>query len=216
MMHERRGFFRWMLGGTAGLALGFPLTTAGAERATSPLDVEDAWLTALAKRKQKAFLDIRGFALDGSPFRRSLALMNVLTITYGLAPTEVGIAFGAHSGGLAHLLSPAFWTEYDVSGKVAGGLRPDDAAALRTAGPSAASVGVNGVRDLQAKGIYVLACRNTIARWSRELADAHKETPEAVQAKILANLHAGIEPVPAMVAAAVLAQSRGLGYVAME
>lgn len=214
-MPDRRRLFRWMLGGTASLALGLPRATLQADDAV-PLGAEDEWLDAIASRKQKAILDVRGFAIDGAPFRRALALVNVFTTTYAVAPADVGIAFGAHSSALGYLLSPAFWTEYDVAGKVAHSLRPDDAAALRKSGAAAASIGADGVRDLRAKGIRVLACRNTMARWSRDLAAVSKETPEAVLQKINANFHPGVEPVPAMIAAVVLAQARGVAYVAVE
>jgi hypothetical protein len=36
-----------------------------------------------------------------------------------------------------------------------------------------------------------------------------------VNAKLIAGLHPGVEPVPAMIAAAVLAQGRQLSYVAI-
>jgi intracellular sulfur oxidation DsrE/DsrF family protein len=70
-----------------------------------------------------------------------------------------------------------------------------------------------GVAELRSFGVRVLACRNTIARWSRELAAISGETPEGVQTKLLKGLSPGVEPVPAMIAAAVLAQSRNAAYV---
>jgi hypothetical protein len=68
---------------------------------------------------------------------------------------------------------------------------------------------------MRAIGVHVLACRNTIARWSRDVAPKSGETAEAVQAKTLKGLSPGVEPVPAMIAAAVLAQARNLSYVAI-
>jgi hypothetical protein len=63
--------------------------------------------------------------------------------------------------------------------------------------------------------VHVLACRNTMARWSRDLAARSGETAEGVQARMLKGLSAGVEPVPAMVAAAVLAQARNISYIAI-
>ncbi|MEQ1690343.1 MAG: hypothetical protein ABMA00_03610 [Gemmatimonas sp.] len=202
-----------MLGTTAGLAVGWPFRNAHADDGSAQLAPDDAWLLDLSKRKQRAFLDIGGFSRDGTPFRRANALMTMFTTTYGMAQNDVGIAFGAHSGALAYLLSQDFWTEYDLAGKVAGSLRVDDAAALRKAGPSAASIGADGVRELRAKGMRVLACRNTMARWSRDLAEARNLAPDVVLQRLNASLHEGVEPVPAMVGAAVLAQARGMAYV---
>ncbi len=50
---------------------------------------------------------------------------------------------------------------------------------------------------------------------AREFAARTGEAPEAVNSKLLAGLHEGVEPVPAMVAAAVLAQALHLSYVAI-
>ena len=72
------------------------------------------------------------------------------------------------------------------------------------------AAGVAGMRDI---GVRVLACRNTMARWSRELAGKSGETADAVQAKMLKGLSPGVEPVPAMIAAAVLAQARNAAYI---
>ena len=81
--------------------------------------------------------------------------------------------------------------------------------AYRTMGTQVAA----GVAELRGMGVHVLACRNTIGRWSRELSAKSGETADAVQAKILKGLSPGVEPVPAMIAAAVLAQARNVAYV---
>lgn len=74
---------------------------------------------------------------------------------------------------------------------------------------------VAGVPEMKANGVRVPPCRNTIAKWSRDPSAASGETPEAVQVKILKGLSSGVEPVPAMIVAAVLAQARSHSYVAI-
>ncbi len=92
---------------------------------------------------------------------------------------------------------------------------PEEAESIRTEPDKWAATGGAGVRDMLGKGMRVLACRNSIMHAARVFAAKSGETPEAVNAKFLAGLHSGVEPVPAMVAAAVLAQARQLSYVAI-
>ncbi|MBP6775587.1 MAG: hypothetical protein KA154_21565 [Gemmatimonadaceae bacterium] len=210
-MAERRQMFRWLLGGSAGIALGMPVFRANA----MPSIAADAWLDDLAPRKQKAFLDIPTFFVDGTPFRRANALLTAFTTSYGMAGSDVGIAFGAHGGALAYLMSADGWKEFGLLDRVANGLRPEDAVKLRAMGAAASAIGVDGVKDIRAKGMRVLACRNTMGRWSRDIAAARQVSAESVLKQLEQALHPGVEPVPAMISAAVLAQSRGLAYVSI-
>ncbi len=209
-MMERRSLLGWMFAGSAGLALspGRVLAHAGAD--------DEPWLKAVAGCKYRAFLDIRSFMLGGYAFRKAATLRNTLTGSFGAKAGDVGIAFGAGSNGLAHVLGPDLWEEYRVGEKVGAEMRPVELAALRAGSQREfGSQMADGVREMRANGVRVLACRNTIGKWSRDLAAQSGETPDAVQVKILRGLCEGVEPVPAMVAAAVLAQSRGLSYVAI-
>ena len=206
-MLERRRMLGWLLAGSAGAAVTPEVLSAGARRTDEP------WLADIAGRTHRAFLDIRSFMLDGSAFRKPGNLRTALMGSYGAAPGDIGIAFGAGSNGLAHVLGPDLWEEYRIGEKLAPA-HPDQTTALmahRSVGTQMAA----GVAEMRNIGVHVLACRNTIGRWSRELAAKSGETPEAVQAKILKGLSPGVEPVPAMVAAAVLAQARNVAYVAI-
>lgn len=220
-MSDRRGWIQRMVQGGATLLLGSALPSMAqaaeaAEDASRGAMAEDAWLTALAGRKQRTFLDIRGFELGGAPFRRSQAMLTALTDAYGYAAADVGIAFGCHGPGLGFVLDDAFWREYNVADYVAKSLRPDDAAKLKADVGAATTMCATGVKAVQDKGMHVLACRNTIARWSRDLAAPKGENADAVRDKLIAHLLPKVEPVPAMIAAASLAQTRGFGYVAIE
>lgn len=204
-MVERRRMLGWLLAGSAGAAMTPAALSASIRREDEP------WLADLSGRAHRAFLDIRSFMLDGSAFRKPAALRSALMASYGAAAADIGIAFGAGSNGLAHVLGPDFWEEYRIGDKLAPA-HPDQAVALRDhrAVGSQMAAGVAGMRDI---GVRVLACRNTMARWSRELAEKSGETADAVQAKMLKGLSPGVEPVPAMIAAAVLAQARNAAYI---
>ncbi len=210
-MIERRNLLRWALAGSAGLAL--PLAALRGEGSPGAPGDGEAWLDAIAKKKFRAFLDIRSFHPGGQPYAKVTNLMAALTRSHGADASEVGIAFGASGDGLAHVIGPDFWEEYQVGSYIAPNGRADDAAAVRANPRKWGDLAGEGVRQLRSSDVRVLACRNTIARWSRDLSAKSGETPAAVVAKIEKGLHAGVEPVPAMIAAAVLAQLRDVPYV---
>lgn len=210
-MLERRSMLGLTIAGLAGL--GFP-GGLGAESRNGP--AADTWLEAIASRKHRAFLDIRSFDPSGTPFRKATNLLTALTEAHGAVEREVGIAFGAGSSSIAHVLGPKVWAEYGVGAKVASYARsPAEAESLRTEPAKWSALGATGVATMRDHGMRVLACRNSIHRWATEFAAETGESADAVNAKLIAGLHAGVEPVPAMIAAAVLAQSRQLSYVAI-
>lgn len=207
-MIPRRSLLGWLLTGTAGLAV-VPSRLHSREA--------DDWLDAIAGKPHRAFLDIRGFNPDGTPFRKAANLHRALTEAHGARPDEVGIAFGAGSSSIAYVLAADIWDEYRVGAKVAGTARHgDEAASLRDEPRKWAAAHGAEIRGMLDTGMRVLACRNSLWRWARDFAAVTGEAPERVNEKLIAGLHAGVEPVPAMIAAAVRAQERGLAYVAIE
>jgi hypothetical protein len=208
-MIDRRQLLGLAVAGSAGLALPRELA------ATPPPRVDD-WLDALARRPHKAFLDIRAYATDSAPFHKVTNLRAALTQAYAIRAEDIGIAFGGSGSSIAYLLGVDIWTEYRVGAKVAGSARtPAEAESLRSEPARWVTSHLEEVKRMLADGTRVLACRNSIGRWAREFAATSGEAAETVNAKLIAGLHPGVEPVPAMVAAAVLAQGRGLSYVAI-
>jgi hypothetical protein len=208
----RRRFLRWTLGGAAGAMLTGPVRAFRA----APEAAGDPWLDAIAGRKHKAFLDVGYFGVDGAPFRRTRALMATLKERYGAADTSIGVAFGAHSSGLGYMMTPAAWTELGLVELVAGlNLRTADVQVLRSGAKNWGSVGADAVAELRERGVRFLACGQTIEKWAERIASSRGGSAPDVAAKIRAGLHAGVEQVPAMIAAAVVAQGRGVGYVAV-
>lgn len=209
-MIPRRNLLGWLLAGTAGLAIRPDRLDA------APRGVEEDWLEALAPKAHHAFLDIRSFDPSGTPFRKAHNLHRALTEAHGARPEEVGIAFGAGSSSIAFVLGPAIWREYKVGVKVGGTARnAEEAASLRDEPEAWTARHLEEIQGMRAKGMRVLGCRNSIWRWARDFAAVTGEVPEKVNEKLLAGLQPGVEPVPAMIAAAVRAQERGLGYVAI-
>jgi hypothetical protein len=218
MTTDRRRFLRTTIGGVAGLAAA-DASVLGA--ATSSAD--DPWLAAIAGKKHRAFMDVMHFFPDGTPFRRAKNLLNVLHESYGAAEQDIGLAMGMHGRGLAHLLSPAVWIDLGLAEWLAPQLNGAEQAAFKTnlakwegrEFPASALEGRDSVQELRGRGVRFLACRETIGRWAQRKATQSGETAGAVAERIVKGLHEGVEPVPAMVAAAVLAQGRGVGYVAL-
>ncbi len=207
-MLNRRRLLGLAAMGSAGLTLPRGLDATGAP--------DDAWLEALAGKRHKVFLDIRSFAPDGSPFRKVANLRTALTGPHGIAEADIGIAFGGSGGSVAYLLGESIWRTYPVGAAVASAASsPAEATSLREDPVRWTANFLGEVTRMVSTGTRVLACRNSIMRWAREFAGASGESVDSVNAKLIAGLHPGVEPVPAMVAAAVLAQGRGLGYVAI-
>jgi len=206
----RRRFLRWTLGGAAGAMLTGPARALGAE----PEQSGDPWLDAIASRKHRAFLHVGYFEPDGGAFRRARGLLATLRDSYGAEDKDIGVAFGAHGSGLGYLLTPAAWDELGLVELIAGtNLRTADAQALRSATKNWGSLGAENVAELRQRGVWFLACGQTIGRWAEKLAATRGGSASAIAVTLRAALHAGVETVPAMIAAAVVAQGRGVGYV---
>ena len=215
MSSNRRSFMRWSLGGILGTALG---TLASPRRvgAQAPAQVPtgEAWLTALAQKPRRAFLDIGAFSADLGHIRRAGALLNAFRDAYKVPERDCGVAFGCHGTGLAYMVAPAAWESLGLVDMIAGS-RPSEASALRAATANwGITIGAR-ITELQGRGMKFLACRNTIARWAASIGERRGVPAHQVNDQIVAGLQAGVEPVPAMIASAVIAQEHGFSYVTL-
>lgn len=210
-MTGRRSFVWKTLGGAAGAML-----LGGTQDAQAAQTPAEPWLDELAAKKHKTFLDVGIFATDVSAFRRTRALLTALKDGYGASERDIGVAFGAHGSGLGYVLSPAAWSSLGLVDIIGGAnLRAAEGAALRRATRNWGEVCAENVASLRHMGVRFLACRNTIGRWAERIATQRKTSVASVTEEILRGLHPGVEPVPAMIAAAVLAQERRVAYVAI-
>jgi intracellular sulfur oxidation DsrE/DsrF family protein len=204
---------RWTLGGAIGALVSGSVRELGAAPAAG-----DAWLDAIAAKKHKVFLDVGLFATDAAPFRRTKALLRILQENYGASDREIGVAFGAHGSGLGFMLRPAAWDKFGLIEHIAGSnLRAAEVHNLRNATRNWGTLGADNVAELQQRGVKFLACQQTIGRWAEKFAGQRGGMAAGDMVKeIIGSLHAGVEPVPAMIASAVLAQERKLSYVAIS
>jgi len=218
MTDDRRTFIRRAFGSAAALAIA---DSATLNAATNSAD--EPWLRAYAGKKHKAIIDVMEFFPDGTPFRRAKNLLNVLHESYGSAEGDIAIAVGMHGRGLAHAVSATVWADLGIADWLMPQLSTAAASALK------ASIGSgneplmskvpgesrDSIQELRARRVHFLACRETINRWAQRKATQSGETVEAVTARIVKGLHEGVEPVPAMIAASVIAQEVGAQYVAV-
>jgi intracellular sulfur oxidation DsrE/DsrF family protein len=215
MTSDRRNFMRWSFGGIIGAALGTSASARGLDaQAPGQSPTVEAWLTALEHKKRRAFLDIGAFNADLGQFRRAGALLNAFRDAYKVPEPECGVAFGCHGTALAYMMAPAAWDSLGLVEMIAGS-RPSEAAALRAATTNWGTTIGARITELQQRGMRFLACRNTIARWATSIGERRGVPAQQVNDQIVAGLHAGVEPVPAMIATAVIAQERGFGYVTL-
>lgn len=213
MTSGRRKFLRWTIGGVAGLAAAdavrldaAPVHFAGAD---------EAWLAYLAGKPHKTIMDVMHFFPDGTPYRRGKNLLNVLRDSYQAAEGDIGLAIGMHGRGLAHALSQAAWEDFGLVEWLMPQLNSAEQATLKTSGSSVATAAAASVTELRKRGVRFLACRNTISSWAQRISTAKGESVAASTERIMKGLHEGVEPVPAMVAAVIVAQERGVKYIAL-
>ena len=206
MSENRRSFLKASLAGAAAAALD---PSSAAAQGTQQIRAD--WLDRLAAAPHKTFLDVPHFHADELPFRRVNNLMDALQTGYGVPAAEIAIAVGFHGTGLAFVLSPDCWEQARlVDWLVQDGLKPADAA------KGAAVLATRAqqlVREAQARGAQPLACGQTISRLAVRLAPGSARTTSEWDAFLRASLPAGVPVVPAMVAAAVLAQERRAAYI---
>lgn len=175
----------------------------------------DAWLNAIASRKRKVFFDVMEFFPDGTPFRRAGTLLRVMNESHHVPEGDMGVAIGMHSRGLAHLIAASAWDDLGLTEWLGPQLNTLSAAALVNGPRGFAVANAKSVAELRARGVRVLACRETIGRWAERIAILRTEPLAAAKERIVRALHDGVEPVPAMIAAAVLCQEAGAAYVAV-
>lgn len=207
-MNRRRAFLFASAGGAVGIMAGSARTLAAAGAGTSA----HLWLEFVAARQHRAFLDVGRFAADLAPFRRAENLMASLRESESAASADIGIAFGAHSTALGYLLTQRAWDEFSLVEWLTAQLDERERDAFRARADWGAESAAR-IEQLRAAGIRILACRQTMRRWAKTLATRAGVDERDVATRLAESLHAGVEPVPAMIAAAVLAQERRLAYV---
>jgi hypothetical protein len=221
MTSDRRDFLLRALAGAAGLAV-----TDASALGAAPLRAADdeAWLKAYEGKKHKVLMDVMEFFPDETPFRRAKTLLRVMRESYGAHEGDVALTVGMHGRGLAHLVATSVWTDLGLTAWLAPQLNSAAGAGMKAMEVSDGTFGTisnyalmnrDSVKELRDLGVHFVACRETIARWAQRKATQSGESVEIVTARIIHGLHDGVETVPAMIAASVLAQEAGARYVAV-
>ena len=116
---------------------------------------------------------------------------------------------GFHGNALAYALDDALWRDlklaerFSVPGEAARVTNPF----ARGAGPAPSLAGMS------ARGARLLACRNTMRRWSENYATQLGRPAAEVLMMLEQGLVPGVEAVPAMIVAAASAQEANVPYV---
>ncbi len=196
----RRGFLARLGGALA--ALGLPAAAAAAPRPVDPPG--EAWLQRLTGT-HKLILQAH-LPADGVAFGWAANYLEAQRTHYGLADRDSTVVIGFQGPALAFLLDDAMWARYDM------------AAALGVRGPGNPfrRGGAQSIAALQARGVILLACGNSLSRGAARWVKDRPVTPEVSRAwtdEARAALHPGVEVVPAMVTTLVMAQERGCRYI---
>jgi intracellular sulfur oxidation DsrE/DsrF family protein len=195
----RRGFLARLGGALA--ALGVPGVAAGAASVDPP---NEAWLRKLTGA-HKVILHAH-LPADGVAFGWAYNYLEAQRTHYGLSDRDSTVVIGFQGAALAFLLDDAMWAKYGMASAlgVTGPTNP-----YRRGGPQS-------IAALQARGVILLACGNSVARGASRWVKDAPVTPERSRAwadEARAALHPGVEVVPAMVTTLVMAQERGCRYL---
>jgi intracellular sulfur oxidation DsrE/DsrF family protein len=212
MNAPRRGFLSHVsLGVLAAVALPHSLAAA---KPPVTLGANEPWLEGLSGR-HKQFFDV-AVLNGGKPLVRAASFLDGYGQSYGLEDADLNIIFGAHGSALALVLNDATWSKYRLGDRhtVEDPSTRKPATRNLFSGLEDAADGFKpSVMSLQNRGVRFIACMQTIARLSRELATQFGEDEREVRHALLGGLLSGVIAVPAMIIAANRAQERGLTYV---
>jgi len=207
---ERRGFLGTVSAGMLILAGGSSVSEAMPVEPT----VQEPWLEGLSG-KHKQYLDVAAHG-QGAPLGRTANLLNAYVESYGLKDSDVNVVFGAHGTAIAMVLDDALWSKYTLGSHFSIADPATKSPALRNifAGVGKGQGGYTpALAELQKRGVRFIACRQAIARLSRELAARDGGDAALINKELLAGLLPGVTGVPAAIVAANRAQEAGLTYL---
>lgn len=207
----RRRFLGSLALAGAAFALPAPARAQPLPVSQGPDDWDHRWLARLTRPNMLIF-DTTAHG-NGDLFGGPNRYLDAMRDGYGMAADEVLAVMALHGTAWAAVLDDERWVRYEV-GRVAGVTDPDTRAparhnTLRTSADPARPT----LASVQARGVIVVVCNNTLRRVSRELAAAGPDrTVEAVYADLRAGILPGVTVVPAVLAALQMAQTRGCAY----
>ncbi len=206
MTIQRRNFLH-----RASLGL-IALVAAPASAKASEHAGTEPWLEGL-NGTHKQYFDVAAHG-TGAPLKRAENFLNAYGQAYDLKDDALSVVFGAHGTALSLVLSDGMWSKYQLGAYFSVEDPTTKTHAVRnifaTAGSGSFQPSVIG---LQQRGVRFIACRQSIARVSREVADKQGGDAARISRDLVAGLLPGVTPVPAAIVAVNRAQEAGLTYV---
>ena len=214
---ERRSFLQRLAAGALALAVAPTAARALAEAESGPpplAEWDEKWMDAL-KGKYRQFFDVAQPRDAGvlSPVRNFL---NAYRDVYGTKDSDVNAVVGLHGSAAAMAFMDSAWAKFRL-GQSSNFI--DEATKAPSlvnifATPSSLLPADVAVPALQARGVLVLLCNNSVLRIARGLEAGGYGKVDAMRTELLAqHLIPGVVLVPAMVLAANRLQMRGVSYV---
>lgn len=196
-------------------ALGCMPTLASASKPVALSD--DEWMSKLTK-PHRAVFDVAAHK-DGKPLVQAKNYLDAWRDAFGVPDRELNLVLGIHGDAFPMVARDELWSryqlgeQYDARDRSTG--RPADQNMFSA--PHARSRG--GLRDgqaveeLQARGVVILVCMNTISSAANKLAAARFGEYADIHAELLEKLLPGVIVVPAMVVALMRVQEIGVKYI---
>ena len=206
MAASRRGFLASLP------AVAIATHTAASGGATSGAPPEP-WLAAHAGRRHRQLFDVSVCTKAADPLRRLSNYIDVFAQDYAEPANQVGAIFGAHGEGLGYILDDAAWQKFGLSARFLTREPRTDVNPYRVQLPQSGWASDYSVTALQKKGVVFIACDRSLRRLSRDIAGATPNAAPEILAELRAHVLAGVELVPAMVAAICRAQEEHVSYI---
>ncbi|MFN0097191.1 MAG: hypothetical protein ACKVS7_00845 [Gemmatimonadaceae bacterium] len=164
---------------------------------------DERWLEAIANGEHRMLVET-GTLADVIGFRRMVNYLDAMKNDYHIPDNRLGVALGVHSTAISLALNDTLWAKYKLGER--GGLKTPSGAAptthpFRAGGPAS-------VEGLSARGVWFLACNNSLRRLSREFAGTGDPAP--IYTELVAGVLPQFQLVPAMIAAVGRAQERNV------
>jgi intracellular sulfur oxidation DsrE/DsrF family protein len=167
----------------------------------------DAWMRQLTGHHRQFF---HALAPTDTAGLMAKNFLDAYTGPYGMRAEHVNAVIGVHGPGLGIVFSDAIWQKFELGRRWNVN---DPATGQHSVRNFLATQNATSVAELQKRGVVFLVCDTALQLAGALWAPSVTQTPEATHAEFLANLLAGVIPVPAMVVAINRAQEAGFTYV---
>lgn len=217
---QRRDFLGQIVGGAFGLA------TAGyAQTAPAPKAKTDAWDLSWTDRLQtgthKQVFDAPEIA-DGTVLNHARLFYANYKEVYNATDNDLRAVLVIRHEAIPMVLGDAAWAKYPFLGKKVTKLKDPTTGEWAQRNPFlnvkesdkySLIFSDGGLDTLTGRGAILLACNMAFARFTREIAERSKQTPDAVRAELIASFVPGTTLVPSGIFGVIRAEQAGCAYI---